>query len=79
MGGKATVVVDEVTLRKKGRAKELEPIGEKRNQGVKRLGQTHGERKDWDGLEKGGKAWKRRWDLGAPDGWQPIGVKGAGP
>lgn len=74
------MVVDEVTLRKKERAKELEPIGKKkRNQRVKRLGQTHGERKDWDGLERGGKAWKRRWDLGAPDGWQPIGVKGADP
>lgn len=32
MGGKATVVVDEVTLRKKERAKELEPIGKKKKE-----------------------------------------------
>lgn len=38
----ATVVVDEVTLRKKGRAKELEPIEKKRNQGVKSLGKLTG-------------------------------------
>lgn len=60
-------MVDEVE--KRGRAKELEPMGGKKgNQGVKRIRQIHGERKDWDGLERGGKAWKRRWDLGAPDG-----------
>lgn len=33
--------------------------------------------KNWGGLEIGGKAWKRRWDLGA-DGTGPIGAKGAG-
>lgn len=74
----ATVVVDEVTLRKKGRAKELEPIEKKEPRSQKPRANSR-ERKDWDGLERGGKAWKRRWDLGAPDGWQPIGVKGAGP
>lgn len=40
----ATVVVDEVTLRKKGRAKELEPIEKKRNQGVKSLGKLTGKK-----------------------------------
>lgn len=35
MGGKATLVVDEVTLRQKERAKELEPIGKKKKKGTK--------------------------------------------
>lgn len=59
-------VVDEVTLSKQ---KEGQRIGANREEkGANQPRESHWERKGWGWAAGRGKAWKRRWDLGAPDG-----------